>query len=125
MNTQMAFEKFIAQDVDCDVFNTLTDSCDIAFVGPIAMTDAGKEEFSDILNLQVRVDTDSDYPTAVVEITDSGAIEKLRKLRTFLKSAAGYCPQSTWDRWFYFPDETEESEEVKVYEPTGVLPAQG
>ena len=108
MNTQMAFEKFIAQDV-----------------GPIALTDAGKEEFSDILNLQVRVDTDSDYPTAVVEITDSGAIEKLRKLRTFLKSAAGYCPQSTWDRWFYFPDETEESEEVKVYEPTGVLPAQG
>ena len=104
MNTQMAFEKFIAQDVDCDVFNTLTDSCDIAFVGPIAL---------------------SDYPTAVVEITDSGAIEKLRKLRTFLKSAAGYCPQSTWDRWFYFPDETEESEEVKVYEPTGVLPAQG
>lgn len=123
MNTQMTFRQFIAQDVDCDVFNTLTGGGDIAFVGPIALTDAGKEEFSSILDLQVQVDTDSKYPTAEVTIPDDGAIEKLRKLKTFLKAAAGYCPQSTWDRWFYFPDEREE--EVKVYEPTGAVPSQG
>lgn len=102
----MKFEQFIQSDVDCDVFNTITGGGNFAFVGPIALTDAGKEEFKLILNLEVDVDEESACATVTIPTEeDDHSIDTIRTLNRFLKSAAGYCPQSTWDRWFYFPDE--------------------
>lgn len=90
------FSRFIGTDVDIDTCNDVTDDC-IAFVGPVKLTDAGKEEFGCLMDLDVTVSIGN---CAVVEMPVERTMECVKTLNKFLTYAAGYCQQSTYERLF-------------------------
>lgn len=100
MMGDIKFRDFIGTDVDIDTYNDITDEDGMAFVGPVALTEAGEKEFGCLLDLNVRVSTGN---VAVVEMPtgpESQTYKCLRAFGSFLRCAAGYCPQSTYDRFF-------------------------
>ena len=98
-------------DFDVDVCDDYADDLYIAFCSPLALTDDGRKEFKDILDLEVIID--DEYPEACVLLSDKPNYEHLhRVLKDFLYSAAGYCSDSDWNKWFYYPDDDEYPDDV-------------
>lgn len=103
MMGDIKFRDFIGTDVDIDTYNDITDEGGMAFVGPIYLAEDGEKEFGCLMDLNVRVSLGNvaivDMPTG----PQSQTAKCMTALRTFLVCAAGYCPQSTYDRFFREP----------------------
>ena len=97
----MTIEEFIKQDIDIDVYDTMTDDIGIAFVGPQELTDAGREHFAPVLAMEIEV---KDAPgwglTAYVNIDGDGWKKKLRQAKELFDAAAGYCSAADYEKWF-------------------------
>ena len=72
---------------------------------PVILTEEGKNEWQDVLQLKV----DSIHPTflsdcaVVIDINslpEKEADKMERRLFNFCKALAGYCSESNWDKWF-------------------------
>jgi len=98
---EMFTQSFAEQYGDIDMYNDYDDWC-IAFCGPVELTDEGKAEFAQALELEVSLVTDtlySDY--GVIEINDRPDCEKMKKLTSRLfNGAAGYCSEENYSKWF-------------------------
>ena len=101
----MLFKDFIAQEIDIDTYNSYTD-WGICFCGPCKLTDEGKKEFEDILDLEVEICKDTFFGygdcaiVEVIELPHKDEEKIYRKVKNFLASAAGYCSESNYDKWF-------------------------
>lgn len=99
--TKMTIEEFIKQDIDIDVYDTMTDDIGIAFVGPQELTDAGREHFAPVLAMEIEV---KDAPgwglTAYVNIDGDDWKKKLRQAKEFFYTAAGYGSAADYEKWF-------------------------
>lgn len=85
----MLIRDLIKLEIDIDVGGNIA----VAFCGPLELTTEGNEYFSDILDLEVEVgDTD-----AYVDYSNSRLYDKAKE---FFWSAAGYCSDTLWCRYF-------------------------
>lgn len=98
--------EFLKMDIDCDVCDDYTGELDIAFVGPIKLTPAAEERFSEILDFEItitKLDDNLSYMNAYIAIPDDGGDvmdEYLNDLIMLFEFAAGYCKVETYNKYF-------------------------
>ena len=101
MERNMTIRELITLDIDIDVCNDVTDDWEIAFVGPVTLTEAGKNYFAEVLDIECVVEEEKGYPTVTTVLVDGPAWEhKNRIAEEFFQTAAGYCADSDYRRWF-------------------------
>lgn len=85
---------------DIDVWDNVCEELGIAYCTGTKLTKEGEEYFKEVLDYDI--DVDEDYCTAIIDIDDEEGIwqKKLRKAKEFFYSAAGYCAESDYDKWF-------------------------
>lgn len=107
----MKVKELITKDITVDVYDNVCESLAIAFCGSLKLTPEGEARFAKALELDV--DLDEDYGTAIVNVEDESSPDgwkrNLKQARDFFYSAAGYCKDSDWDRWFVENDWTVEN----------------
>ena len=99
----MKIKDFIKMDVDVDVYDNVTQEIiDISFVGPLELTEEGKEKFKEVLEYDVALY--EEYTYAIVKCSDEEPkikwITKAKKAGEFFKACAGYCSTKDFDKWF-------------------------
>lgn len=92
---KLTVKDFLGMEIDVDVYDDYDERIGIAFVGPVKLTDEGKEEFGPVLNTTIEL-YNSDM--AVLEVNDDEKV--LEKLSTLFYGAAGYCSTTNYDKWF-------------------------
>lgn len=100
---KMTIENFIKQDIDIDVCDDYDESIYIAFVGPVELTEAGRAEFNDILDMTVecpRIICGCIEDNIDIAILNCENDKEARRLYKFFYSAAGYCSAGNYDKWF-------------------------
>jgi len=108
----MKVRDFIKIDEDIDVYDDVCEALAIAFCGPLELTEAGEKHFAEVLDYDIKLDFSGSIPTAAVRVNSEDDKEwkrKLRNARDFFYSAAGYCKDSDWDKWFVENDYTVEN----------------
>ena len=96
----MKVRDFINLDISIDVVDDICGALYIGFEGPQNITDEAKNTFADVLNLDIEI---LDSLTALVHIDNFNEHEDKRKLRDtiiFFETAAGYCSESKYRKWF-------------------------
>lgn len=85
---------------DVDVYDDVCEEIGIAYCGEIKLTEEGKKEFEEVLDYDIDVDEESNV--AVIHVDDKEGIwqKKLKKAKQFFYSAAGYCADEDYQKWF-------------------------
>lgn len=100
-NGRMTIRELMKYDIDIDIANNVTDSLGCCLVCPTKLTEEGEREWGDVLDYVVDVHGDDNYAECIVD--DDPNIKwqtKNRRLENFLLSAAGYCSEEDYDKWF-------------------------
>ena len=94
----MKVRDLLNMEIDIDVYDDVCEELGIAFCGPLYLTDAGKNRFSEVLGYNVILRDG----ICVVEVDAPEGIwqHRLDKATEFFESAAGYCDADDYDRWF-------------------------
>ena len=92
-------------NIECDVWDSETDDLGIALVGPTELTEEGARAFKDILDLPVSFEIINEIIVATVNVAlpedcDDEWRHRQQMLFRFLKSAAGYCSEETYSKYF-------------------------
>lgn len=94
--------ELITHDIDMDVFDDVYDEEYPAFVGPMYVTEAGEKEWKDVLDLECEVEK---YIELYIDDIDDDIVEaRHNRAHLFFSSAAGYCYDDLWNKWFYYKD---------------------
>lgn len=91
----MTVREFLNLEIDIDVFDDYAEELEIAFVGPVDLTDLGEEKFFDIMKNEILIDEETD--TATIHIENERE-HKLAKLLFY--GAAGYISFSKYKTLF-------------------------
>lgn len=91
----MKVSEFIKGEYDIDVYDDMTEELGICAVCPIKLTAAGKKEFAEVLSMNIGL-YESEY-TAIIHVEDEAELKRAKK---FFYSAAGYCSEANYDKWF-------------------------
>ena len=98
---KMTIRELMEYEIDIDVANNVTDSLGCCLVCPIKLTEEGEREWGDVLDYIVDVSGDDNYAECIVD--DDPNIKwqtKKMRLNDFLYSAAGYCSEDDYNKWF-------------------------
>lgn len=94
----MKVRDLIAQEIDIDVYDDVCEELGIAFCGPMELTEAGSAEFADVLEYGIEL---TDRCAIVnVDVAEGEWQKRLSRAKKFFHSAAGYCPEEDYNRWF-------------------------
>lgn len=88
---------------DIDVYDNVCEELGIAYCGGITLTKCGEKQFAEVLDYEIEVIepvTKYDSPVAIVDIDCDDWEYKLRRAKDFFYSAAGYCKDSDYRKWF-------------------------
>ena len=99
----MTVREFISEPVDIDVYDNVCEELGIAFCGPLTLTGAGEEKFSDVLEYRVILENaGSACMTALVDVDGPDGVwqKRLRRAKEFFEAAAGYCTEAEYKTWF-------------------------
>lgn len=101
----MIVRDMLKWDATIDVFDDVCEALAIAFCGPLALTPEGEEHFAEVLDYPIQYFPENNCwdEHVVVNIDapeDKVWKRKLRKAREFFESAAGYCADSDYKKWF-------------------------
>lgn len=88
-------------DSDFDVYDDYTEELGIAWC-EVGLTDDGMKEFSDVLEYEAEMLTEGWLGTRMIVHINSNKM--LKKAKRFFESAAGYCSEEEWERWFKYID---------------------
>ena len=85
---------------DVDVWDNVCEELGIAYCGGILLTKEGEEHFKEVLDYDI--DVHEDYCNAVIDVDGDEGIwqKKLKKAKEFFYSAAGYCADKDYTKWF-------------------------
>lgn len=100
---RMTIRELMKYEIDIDVYNNITDDEAVALVCPMELTEEGDKEWGDVLDYIVEVSTEGNYPYAICICDDNPDIKwqiKKKRLTKFLWSAAGYCSEENYNKWF-------------------------
>ena len=105
MKTKMTVRDFIAQDIEIDVYDNVTDGIGVCFIGPMELTDEGEKHFKKLLDLDIEINNDPgwQFENAYVLIDDDDGDawkERLEMAKEFFYAAAGYCAEDEYRLWF-------------------------
>ena len=98
----MKVKDLIAQEVCIDVYDNVCEELGIAFDGPLVLTDAGMQKFSEVLYYEVSLVNSGPYMNAIVDVDGPEGVwqKRLRKAKRFFDAAAGYCTVEEYEAWF-------------------------
>lgn len=102
---KMTVRQFIAkwadgtQD-DIDVYDNVCEELGIAYCGGIELTKAGEEQFKEVLDYEIEIETNPRYSVAIVDVDKHDWKSRLKKAKEFFYSAAGYCADTDYEKWF-------------------------
>lgn len=96
----MIVKELLEQEIDIDVYDNVCEELCIAFVGPLYLTQEGQKEFSDVLELNVKLDKDMKSAQIKVNGQTDKWLKTLRHAERFFSAAAGYCSEENYDKWF-------------------------
>ena len=90
---------------DVDVYDDVCEELAVCYCGCIKLTREGKKHFKDVLNYTIDVNdsiSGNEVPWAIVNVDDEEGVwqEKLKKAKEFFYSAAGYCSDVDYKKWF-------------------------
>lgn len=100
---RMTIRELMKYEADVDVYNNITDDEAICLCCPLELTEEGLKEWGDVLDYIVETTTDGDYSYAICFCDDNPAVKwqtKKKRLTNFLWSAAGYCSDKDYNKWF-------------------------
>ena len=103
MEIKMKVRDFINLEEDIDVYDDVCESIAICCCNPVKLTDEGRTHFAEVLDYDMTVDTSGRFNTAFVHVDDDDDKtwrRKLRKAKEFFYSAAGYCADDDYKKWF-------------------------
>lgn len=103
MVKELTVKELIAQEIDIDVCDDVTEELYIAFCGPVELTEAGAEHFADVLKFKVTIIENPRDSFAIVNVDDpdNDTMERnLKKTIEFFHSAAGYCSGIKYTKFF-------------------------
>ena len=86
---------------DVDVYDNVCEELGICYCAGTKLTKEGEEHFKDIFDFDIEVDEDNQV--AVVDVDDIDEKiwkKKLKKAEEFFISAAGYCSDEDYTKWF-------------------------
>lgn len=95
----MKVRDFIKMEIDMDVYDDVCDALAIAFCGPQELTPEGEEHFAEVLEYEIEIYGENAC-VCVDDPEDKVWKRKLRKAQEFFESAAGYCSDSDYKKWF-------------------------
>ena len=99
----MKIREFIKLNCEIDVYDDVCEELAICFCGPQGLTKEGEEHFAEVLDYEIEFDFSGDLYTAAVKVDgDDGNKwkKRLRKAKEFFYSAAGYCADEDYQKWF-------------------------
>lgn len=101
-NGRMTIRELIGYEIDVDVANNVTDSLDMCLCCPMQLTEEGEEEWGDVMKYVINVYGEDNYAECIVDDEEPKIPwnKKLRRLNNFLNSAAGYCSEEDYEKWF-------------------------
>lgn len=89
---------------DIDVYDDVCEELAIAYCGCLRLTDDGERHFEEVLGYTMEVLLEGrNCPVAIIYIdSDKDGLweERLEKASEFFYSAAGYCPDEDFQKWF-------------------------
>ena len=89
---------------DIDVYDDVVEELGIAYCSGQTLTKAGWEHFSRIMDYEIEIyygTGDWDFDIAVVKLNDyEDWEERLGYVSEFFHSAAGYCADTDYNKWF-------------------------
>lgn len=104
MKTKMTVRDFIAQDIEIDIYDDVTDEIGVCFTGPMELTAEGEEHFKELLDLDVEIKDApgwGDNAYVLIDGDDGDAWEdRLEIAKEFFYAAAGYCTDDEYHLWF-------------------------
>ena len=99
----MKVREFIKQETDIDVLDDVTEELNLAFVGPLELTAEGEKEFAEVLDLDIKIV--DNVAILNVDAPEDAWKPRLRAAKYFFWSAAGYCADEDWHKWFIEPED--------------------
>lgn len=100
----MRIKDLLSMEIDIDCYDNVVEEMGIAYCGPMALTEEGQKEFSDVMEYECEILPDPiGYDVCIVKVDDDPNIpwrEKLNKVNRFFKAIAGYCDCDDYDKWF-------------------------
>ena len=96
----MKVKDFINIDYDIDVYDNVVEELGIAFCGPLELKAEGKRKFAEVLDYDIEIHTDPRYSVAIIDIDKDDWELRLQKAKEFFYSAAGYCADEDFQKWF-------------------------
>ena len=101
----MTVKDLLPMEIDIDVYDDVCEDLGIAFCGPCVLTDAGREEFKEVMDYEITLVPHSygGCPAYIVHVDDADDRvwkHKLRKAKKFCDSFAGYCSCEDFEKWF-------------------------
>lgn len=102
-HNEMKVKDFIKINADIDVYDDVCEEIAICFCGCQELTEEGKKHFAEVLEYDMELDLSGDFATAIVKVdSDDDKVwrRKLRKAKEFFYSAAGYCSEENYEKYF-------------------------
>lgn len=96
----MKVRDLLNMEIDVDVYDNVCEELAIAFCGPVTLTDEGREQFKDALDLDVKAINAYGITIDVDDEDESIFEKKLKSAKAFFWSAAGFCADSDFKKWF-------------------------
>lgn len=94
----MRVRELLSMDICIDVCDDYNEECSIAFCGSVGLTEIGKDVFTDVLELPIRIiNVGTSCPTAIVYCENS---RQSRGAAQLFRSLAGFCTVEEWEMWF-------------------------
>ena len=89
----MKVKDLIREEIDIDVIDDYDERCWIAFCGPLKLTAKGEARFADVLDMKCQ------HHGNVITL-HAETEREAEECKTFFYSAAGFCSDTAWNRWF-------------------------
>ena len=102
----MKVREFIKIEQDIDVYDDVCEELGVAFCGPLELTTDGEKKFAEVMDYDIEIHpAPAGYGcgcaiVAVYDPDDKVWKRKLRKAKEFFNSAAGYCADEDFQKWF-------------------------
>lgn len=102
----MKVKEFIKIEQDIDVYDDVCEELGVAFCGPLELTPDGEKKFAEVMDYDIEIHpAPAGYGcgcaiVAVDDPDDKVWKRKLRMAENFFYSAAGYCADEDFQKWF-------------------------
>lgn len=99
----MKVKDLLEMELSVDVYDNVCEELAIAFEGPMELTEAGLEKFSEVLEYDVSLNNNGSFINAIVDVDDEDEAEFERKLvraKELFESLAGWCTMEEGKLWF-------------------------